>query len=90
VVKVSVTPDITHDSVAEHLGKSVEGTSVPFDDESLSAIADIGKIRKAYKLGAAPAASAKAPSAQVNGTTDGGKRELEINILGAMALRGAA
>ncbi|KAL1999215.1 hypothetical protein VTN02DRAFT_4882 [Thermoascus thermophilus] len=87
VVKVSVTPEITHDSVAEHLAKSVEGTSVPFDDESLSAISDLGKIRKAYKLGAAPSAPAKAP---VNGTTDGGKRELEISILGAMALRGAS
>lgn len=87
MVKVSVTPEITHDSVAEHLAKSVEGTSVPFDDEPLSAISDIGKIRKAYKLGAAPSAPAKA---QVNGTTDSGKRELEISILGAMALRGAS
>ncbi|KAI9371644.1 kinase binding protein CGI-121-domain-containing protein [Aspergillus egyptiacus] len=81
VVKVSVTPDITHESVAGHLAQNVEGTPLPFDDGSLSGISDIAKIKKAYKLGSLPSA----PSGQV----DGGKRQLEVSVLGAIALRGA-
>ncbi|OJJ72807.1 hypothetical protein ASPBRDRAFT_176327 [Aspergillus brasiliensis CBS 101740] len=85
VVKVSVTPEITHDSVAAHLGQHVEGTPVPFDDETLSKISDIAKIKKSYKLGALNTA----PPNQANGTHDGGMRRLELSVLGAIALRGA-
>ncbi|KAL4925573.1 EKC/KEOPS complex subunit CGI121/TPRKB [Aspergillus undulatus] len=85
VVKICVTPDITHDSVAVHLAQNVEGTAVPFDDEALSEVSDIAKIKKAYKLGSLPSA----PSGQANGTNDKGKRQLELSVLGAIALRGA-
>ncbi|KAL4935159.1 hypothetical protein BDV06DRAFT_135620 [Aspergillus oleicola] len=85
VVKVSVTPEIAHDSVAAHLAQNVEGTPVAFDDESLSGISDVAKIKKAYKLGALPSA----PGGQTNGTIDKGKRQLELSVLGAIALRGA-
>lgn len=80
MVKVSTTPEITHDSVAEHLGQSVEGTPAPFNDETLGSISDIAKIRKAYKIPQPPAKSVdnKAVNSQ-----------LEASILGGIALRGA-
>ncbi|KAJ5174896.1 EKC/KEOPS complex subunit [Penicillium canariense] len=90
VVKVSVTPEITHDSVAAHLESSIEGTSVPFDDLTLSEISDITKIKKLYKLGALPSPAAKADPSQPNGThTDDAQRQLELSMLGAIALRGS-
>ncbi|KAL4906573.1 hypothetical protein BDW74DRAFT_150701 [Aspergillus multicolor] len=85
VVKVSVTPDITHESVAAHLAQNVQGTLLPFDDEALAELSDVAKIKKAYKLGSLPSATSK----QANGALDEGKRQLELSILGAMALRGA-
>ncbi|KAE8133068.1 kinase binding protein CGI-121-domain-containing protein [Aspergillus pseudotamarii] len=85
VVKVSVTPEITHDSVAAHLAQSVEGSPVPFNDETLAEIADVAKIKKAYKLGALPSA----PAGQVNGAGSSDDVRLENSIIGAIALRGA-
>ncbi|KAL4875936.1 kinase binding protein CGI-121-domain-containing protein [Aspergillus karnatakaensis] len=85
VVKVSVTPDITHETVAAHLAQNVEGAPLPLDDEALSGISDIGKIKKVYKLGSLPSTS----SGQMNGTASEEKRRLELSVLGAIALRGA-
>ncbi|KAJ5609757.1 hypothetical protein N7528_010324 [Penicillium herquei] len=90
VVKVSISSEITHDSVAAHLESSVVGTSVPFDDQSLSEISDITKIKKAYKLGALPSPGTKIDRAQTKAPTDDDvKRRLELSILGAIALRGS-
>ena len=83
MVKVSVDPEITQESVASHLAASVDGTAVPFNDEILSTIADVAKIKKAYKLGALDT------TPQANGTQKGGKQRLEKSLLGAIALRGA-
>lgn len=76
VVKVSVTPDVTHASVATHLQQYIEGSPVAFADETLSEISDISKIKKAYKLGTL-------------GSRDDEKRRLELSLIGAIALRGA-
>lgn len=84
MVKVSTTPEITHDSVAEHLNQCVEGTPAPFNDETLSSISDLAKIRKAYKIPQPPAKSAD--NKEVNGHI---QREFEAPIIGAIALRGA-
>lgn len=89
-MKVSVSPEITHDSVAAHLEGSVEGTAVPFDDQTLSEISDFAKIKKTYKLGALPSPGSKAAAGQVNGAqVDDAKRRLELSLLGAIALRGS-
>ncbi|KAI9924777.1 hypothetical protein ASPWEDRAFT_40653 [Aspergillus wentii DTO 134E9] len=85
VVKFSVTPEVTHESVAAHLGQSVEGSPVPFNDETLSEISDVGKIKKAYKLGALATPSKATP----NGAQDEERRRLELSLIGAIALRGA-
>ncbi|KAJ5698896.1 EKC/KEOPS complex subunit [Penicillium macrosclerotiorum] len=90
VIKVSVTPEITHDSVAAHLESFVQGTPVPFDDQTLLEISDISKIKKLYKLGALPSPTTNADPSHSNGVyVDDAKRRLELSILGAIALRGS-
>jgi EKC/KEOPS complex subunit CGI121/TPRKB len=86
VVKLSVTPDVTHESVAAHLAQNVQGTPLPFDDNALSEISDVAKIKKAYKLGSLPSGPS---SDQVDGTSGSKDRQLELSVLGAIALRGA-
>lgn len=86
VFKVPVVPGITYESVSAHLGEFVKGSPVPFDDKTLSETADVGKIKKAYKLGSLPSQPAKTDLA--NGQDDG-RRQLEMILLGAIALRGA-
>ncbi|KAL4747932.1 hypothetical protein BDW72DRAFT_163245 [Aspergillus terricola var. indicus] len=86
VVKVSVTPDITREFVAAHLAQDVQGTPLPFNDDALSQISDVSKIKKAYKLGSLPSGPS---SDQVNGTSGGKGRQLELSVMGAIALRGA-
>lgn len=86
VIKVPVVSGVTHESVAAHLEEHVQGSQVPFNDDTLSAVSDVGRIKKAYKLGSLPSQPAKA--GQVNDQDDG-KRQLELCLLGAIALRGA-
>lgn len=88
MVKISISADITHETVATHLGHNVEGSAVPFDDETLYAIADVAKIKKAYKLGGLAPAPTKA-SDQADGIHGPERQHLEAAVLGAMALRGA-
>ncbi|EED16564.1 conserved hypothetical protein [Talaromyces stipitatus ATCC 10500] len=81
VVKLSVTPEVTHESVAKHLESSVKATSVPFTDETISSMSDLAKIRKLYKLN-------QLASKSSDGQTDAVKA-LEPLIIGAIAIRGA-
>ncbi|KAH8423215.1 EKC/KEOPS complex subunit CGI121/TPRKB [Aspergillus melleus] len=85
VIKVSVDPSVTHDTVAAHLSQYIEGSMVPFNDETLSQIADVAKIKKAYKLGALNTT----PGNQANGVQDDQMKRLELSVLAAIALRGA-
>lgn len=95
MVKVSVSPEVTHESVAQHLEKVIEGTSLHFDDENLHLVSDLNKIKKAYKLG--PGNVKSAPKAEVgkgsqndfNKSVGSESRDLERTILGLMALRGS-
>lgn len=84
-VKVSVSPEITSDSVATHLEASVQGTPAPFNDQILSEISDVTRIRKVFKLGALPSPSNKASDTPKFNA----KRQLELSLLGAIALRGS-
>lgn len=81
MIKVSVSPEITRESVAAHLDSSVQGTLVPFNDQALTKLSDINKIKKAYKLGALPSPTAK--------ENDEAKQRLENSLLSAIALRGS-
>lgn len=76
-----MTPEITHESIAKHLESSVEATPVPFNDETISSMSDIARIRKLYKLNQPVSKSA---DGQVNVV-----KALEPLILGAIAIRAA-
>jgi EKC/KEOPS complex subunit CGI121/TPRKB len=88
VIKISTTAEITHESVVAHLGSSVQGTAVPFDDQTLFEISDINKIKKAYKFGALPSPSKAADQACSTENIEV-KQRLENALLGAIALRGS-
>lgn len=70
--------------MARHLQSVVEGTPAPFNDETLTSIADVPKIRKVYKISAPPGKSGATFAAN-----EDEKRDLEVAILGAIALQGA-
>lgn len=84
VVAVKVLPSGTaaaEDDVWAHLCGNVDGTAVPFTDANVALCTDWAKVRKYYKLnGAAALAGIK--------DEEGRRREAEMLILGAMALRG--
>jgi EKC/KEOPS complex subunit CGI121/TPRKB len=68
----------------------VKGIQVAFDDELLGRMTSWANVRKYYKLGAGNR-SKVGDKTLVNGTVvEDERRELEIQILGAMALRGAS
>lgn len=104
---------ITEAEAREHLSANIEGTAVPFTDESLAGIADIARIRKVYKLGSGTGGGGGQPGGkggkkgkangvkEVNGDSGGDdgrsdkegeeveKKEMEVMILGMMALKGS-
>ncbi|KAL8399573.1 hypothetical protein RB594_000098 [Gaeumannomyces avenae] len=72
----------TADDVWAHLCASVEGTAVPFTDENVALCTDWAKVRKYYKLNGAAAL------AGIKDDEGARRRDEEMLILGAMALRG--
>lgn len=73
-------PPTTQD-VRAHLSQHVHGTAVPFTDEEIAKTTDWSKIKKYYKLNGAPALNnIKEEQAK--------RKESEMLVLGAMALRG--
>jgi hypothetical protein len=68
----------------------VKGTQVAFDDEILTGMTNWPNVKKYYKLraGNLPQGGEKTLVNRTIGEVE--RRELEIQILGAMALRGAS
>lgn len=93
VLKVSTDSSITHDSVEAHLKEVVKGTLLPFEDSSFEDVSDLPKIAKAYKISEIQQAKGKSSSKTlINGDgkpTPDERHELEMSVLGLMALRGA-
>jgi EKC/KEOPS complex subunit CGI121/TPRKB len=82
---------ITNETVSEHLGEVVQGSSVPIGElgEELGSFCEVDKVRKVYKLDAGKKGK---KGAVVNGDTGDEKRvreEMESVILGVMALKGS-
>jgi EKC/KEOPS complex subunit CGI121/TPRKB len=88
VLKIATTPQVTLESVTEHLSANINGHLTPFTDRALSACHDIARIRKVYKVPAARAAPSKKVTNGVHSSDDNVKL-LEAQVLGAMLLRGA-
>ncbi|KAF2437514.1 CGI-121-domain-containing protein, partial [Karstenula rhodostoma CBS 690.94] len=84
---------VTAEGVGTHLGEVVEGEVVSIGEgmEEVAMFADVGKIRKIYKLGEAGAKGKGKKGAVVNG--DGKvrdeRKDMESVILGTMALKGS-
>ena len=93
VIKVSTDPSVTHDSVEAHLKEVVKGSPLPFEDSSFEDISDLPKIVKAYKLSQTQHTKGKStPNAVANGdgtSVPNERHELEVSVVGLMALRGA-
>lgn len=85
MIKIATSPEVTLEKVQEHLGESIKGQQLPLTDEELSTSCDTARIRKIYKV---PAAT---KSKITNGVhpSQQEQSQLETQVLGAMALRGA-
>ena len=89
-VKIATDPSFDRETVHTHLSSVVEGKMTDFSDKELGSITDLNRVRKIYKLGSNNAKPLKGPkSAQTNGHMDDGLHEMEVSILGMMALKGA-
>ena len=74
----------------QHLKKAIEGTAVNFSDAELKNTTDMARARKIYKLSAqAYGTSKKASESSGVPTEEAERTELEVIVLGLMALRGA-
>ncbi|KAI4249648.1 MAG: hypothetical protein L6R40_000437 [Gallowayella cf. fulva] len=104
-IKVSSSPPIDAASIEQHLAENIEGTPVPFTDLHIAKYTDIAKVHKAYKFSIAAKGNGRANDKgqkerrrqeyeweMVNGSQgqdEAERKELEIIVLGLMALRGA-
>ncbi|KAF7911433.1 uncharacterized protein EAF01_002940 [Botrytis porri] len=89
---VKVAPASSASQISEHLSSVIEGEPVPFDDESLASMVDSSRVKKLYKLNAIGGGGKKVGTNGVSGKGESKvdeRKELEIMVLGAMALRGA-
>lgn len=94
------SPSDIEQSVRQHMTASIEGTLAAFSDAALSETRDVAKIRKLYKITDPnlTKSAAKKQYTQTNGAMDnqpkpdgdvGGLIELELVVLGMMALKGS-
>ncbi len=80
---------INKENVEAHLNEAVEGTSTAFTDDWLRGVCNLDKARKNYKITKPqPVKGAKTMNGNVNAAIDE-INEVEIQVLGLMALRGA-
>lgn len=99
MIKVGTAPEITHESVEQHLNAVIEGRAVEFSDEELQRTVDIDRVRKIYKLNSTGDRGKKNKAqgvengingAHVEKEGDSETKALEVAILGMIALRGAS
>ena len=88
-VTTPATPEHTPESIQAHIISSIEAQQIPFTDENLDSLTDWPKVKKAYKLNATGNAGKKMTNGVTKGKEVDENKELEIMVLGSMALRGA-
>ncbi|KFY34853.1 hypothetical protein V494_06432 [Pseudogymnoascus sp. VKM F-4513 (FW-928)] len=88
----SSPPSLTPASIQEHLASAVEGKQVPFSDEELNTVTDWARVRKVYKLPLVGQQGKKKGMSEEEKKAGEEKEreELGLQVLGAMALRGAS
>lgn len=89
VLKVATKPEVNLSSVQSHLGSAVKGEERAFADDELKDVTDTSRLRKVYKL---PTVQKPPPKKSLNGEVDqpvDDRHDLEVQIIGLMALRGA-
>ncbi|KAL8680304.1 MAG: hypothetical protein Q9186_003486 [Xanthomendoza sp. 1 TL-2023] len=104
-IKVASNTPTDATSIRKHLSDNIEGTPLPFTDLEIAQVTDIVKVRKIYKLTNVTQGNSRINGkgrkekqkldegvGSVNGDQgqeDAERKELEIMVLGLMALRGA-
>ncbi|KAL8696510.1 MAG: hypothetical protein Q9224_002756 [Gallowayella concinna] len=104
-IKVASNTPTDATSIRKHLSDNIEGTPLPFTDLEIAQVTDIVKVRKIYKLTNVTKGNSRINGkgrkekqkqdegvGSVNGDQgqeDAERKELEIMVLGLMALRGA-
>ena len=94
-VQASHADDVSNQSVSDHLGSQVQGTSIDVgaDGDKLGMSCDLEKLSKTYKL--ARDASSRANKGNKEALTNGDvaakdeRKTMESVILGIMALKGS-
>ncbi|KAL6859741.1 hypothetical protein ACO1O0_003765 [Amphichorda felina] len=81
VIKVAIDGTPSTEQISEHLSSNIEGDIVPVTDQTLAGLADFSKLSKYYKLNGLK---------WLDGIKDKAAKhkEIEMLILGGMALRG--
>ncbi|ESZ89935.1 hypothetical protein SBOR_9681 [Sclerotinia borealis F-4128] len=93
---VKVAPASSAAQISAHLTSVIEGEAVAFEDEVLRSITDVARVKKLYKLnsgggggGGKKGGMNGVSSEKVADDRKEKEKELEVMVLGAMALRGA-
>ncbi|ELR05343.1 hypothetical protein VC83_06536 [Pseudogymnoascus destructans] len=83
---------LTPASIQAHLASAVEGKQVPFSDEELGMVTDWARVRKVYKLPLVGQQGKKKGMGEEEKREEEERerREVGVQVLGAMALRGAS
>ena len=85
----SLDEGVTRDSVAEHLGKVIEGEAVELSEggEELGEFAEVHRVKKVYKI--ACAKGKKGGKVLADGEKKDDRKDIESVILGTIALKGS-
>lgn len=75
--------------MTRHLSENIVGQETTFEDASLQNICDIDRIKKIYKIPSPPARKTNKQGDEEPDNKIDQAKNLEVQILGAMALRGA-
>ena len=95
VIKISTEPSVTVSRVSEHLSANLEGTMVDFNESNISRLTDMGRVKKIYKMDDKMSGKEgrKKHSSQIKEAPSteqqmDDRKEIEMIVLGQMALRG--